>query len=635
MKAFVLPEWLENDNVLIVSSQREEEFNDSQIISFPPDTEDKILVKDLLYCLLGGEGRYMKPNKTGKYVISCQMKIYNQDSVNQVLRICDDFATIHQYSEGHFAFENGRITHAICSALRTVTSEYIQMIAKLDSYKNLTLPILASNLEAPGQLLRVLALLISELKSTRGSQSLSIIHSFLSSFRGSQQIRKLLLFVFESAAVPLLSFVEKWIFNGIIDDPFNEFFIKINEKISRQLSGSDYESKFWDHQYTVVKDRLPNGIFLSKNAIEKILTSGKSIAVLTICGLKMQNPPKLTLQSLQRETVLDNAQITASTSLLDTLREKYHLMKYISMFHSVMLCSRGDWMSKFLTVAAPTLKNSRDHIKIPALNATLAISLPANTKNIFYATIEKELVFDQIMRYHNASLFNPSGKGANKTALYATATSWEFVNIHAKMEWPMSLVFNSGVQQKYQLLFRTILMWRRLEKNFAKLWKKCHGIREIEKMRHSMQLFITAYIGFISTFVVAPQWSKLIANMAIVKDMDQLFKIHEEALDASIKGFFLMDQNLLRKITKIGCICILFIDETKKWEKSTENDLIDLQEKLQMAQPLFKHYEAFEKAVVSLINELMAIANREANDIYSDFVNWININNNYYQTPVY
>lgn len=630
-----LPEWLENDQILIITSQREDEFKEQQIVSFPPDSEDKTIVKDLLYCLVSGSGRYMKPDKTGKYSICCRMKISNQDSVEQVLRICDDFSLIHHYSEGHFGFENGRITHAICSALRTVTSEYIQMIAKLEAYKGLTLPILASNLEAPGQLLRVLALLISELESTRGSQALSIINTFLSSFRGSQQIRKLLLYIFESAAVPLLSFVEKWIYNGIIDDPFQEFFIEVNDKISPQLCGADYESKFWNYRYRIVPERLPNGVFLSKNAVDKILTAGKSIAVLTICGLKMQNPPKLTLQLLQRETILDNAQIAASGNLIDTLRTKYHLMKYISIFHSVMLCCRGDWMSKFLKVASPTMNHPKDHISIPGLNTTLTISLPDGAKDIFFSKIETELVFDQILRFNNATILNPSGKGAFKTPLYAAATSWEYISIYAKVDWPLSLVFNSIVQHKYQFLFRTILMWRRLDKNFAKLWKQCHGIREIEKMRHSIQLFITAYIGFISTFVVIPQWTRFMNSIPTMKNIDQLFRMHDEALDASIKGFFLMDSQLLKRMTTIACICIQFIEDTKKWSKSIDSDVIDIQQKIQMASPLFKLYETFEKAVRTLINELINMANREANDIYSDFVNWININNYYYQSTVY
>ena len=154
-------------------------------------------------------------------------------------------------------------------------------------------------------------------------------------------------------------------------------------------------------------------------------------------------------------------------------------------------------------------------------------------------------------------------------------------------------------------------------------------------MRHCIQLFITAYIGFISTFVVIPQWTRFKNSIPTMKDIDQLFRMHNEALDASIKGFFLMDSQLLMKMAKIACICIQFIEDTKKWSKSVDNDIIDKQQKVQMASPLFNIYDAFEKAVRALISELLNMANREANDIYSDFVNWININNYYYQLPVY
>ena len=47
---------------------------------------------------------------------------------------------------------------------------------------------------------------------------------------------------------------------------------------------------------------------------------------------------------------------------------------------------------------------------------------------------------------------------------------------------------------------------------------------------------------------------------------------------------------------------------------------------LELGQPLNKLYKNFEKYVRSLIEELYAVANREANNHYIDFANFININ---------
>jgi hypothetical protein len=79
----------------------------------------------------------------------------------------------------------------------------------MESYRRLTLPLVASILEVPAQSLRALALLIMELGTKRGRQTLSVSYSYLFGFKGLQQIRKLLPHIFQSSAVPFLTFVEK------------------------------------------------------------------------------------------------------------------------------------------------------------------------------------------------------------------------------------------------------------------------------------------------------------------------------------------------------------------------------------------------------------------------------------------
>ena len=41
MTKISIPAWLENDQILIVTSEREDEFKDSQVVTFPPESEDK------------------------------------------------------------------------------------------------------------------------------------------------------------------------------------------------------------------------------------------------------------------------------------------------------------------------------------------------------------------------------------------------------------------------------------------------------------------------------------------------------------------------------------------------------------------------------------------------------------------
>jgi gamma-tubulin complex component 2 len=405
----------------------------------------------------------------------------------------------------------------------------------MESYRRLTLALLASNLQVPAQSLRALALLLNDLDDKRGCPALTEISRYLASFKGSQQIRKLLQFIFQSSAIPLLNFVEKWIYDGVVDDPFDEFFIRINDTISPEVLGPEYEGQFWQRRFEVVEDRVPKGSFLSKSAIEKIAFAGKAIAVLTICGLKMPKVSKLTLQALQRETVLDTARLNSSLRLVTALRERYELVRVLDVFHAVCLARRGDWLHRFLQQASQVMKQQRDHIYLPALDSALSVSLPANAHGIFSAVMEETPVVDQVRRIHSVSVTNPSGKRPHERPS-PFSSSWDLFNLSARIEWPLSLVFTDTIQKKYQLLFRTVLVWRRLEKKLGKCWKKPTGIRQFDRIRHSMTLFVTGYLSFTSTVIVQAQLTVAEDGIRKTSDIEDIFRIHEEALDNAMKG---------------------------------------------------------------------------------------------------
>lgn len=624
-----IPEFLDDELAIVIKSEQVQE-TDSDLTSLPPEVEEQLIVKDLLYCLVGARGSYIKPDDSGHYQISCKMHGSNKSFLESVLPICDDYSLIRSYSEGHFAFSNGRIIHAFCAALRTVTSEYVQMIAKMESYRRLTLALLVSNLQVPAQLLRVLALLVAEIGSKKGCPALSVIHNYLSDFKGSQQIRKLLLFIFQSSAAPLLSFVEKWIYNGLIDDPFEEFFIQINETISPDSLGAEYEEQFWQRRFEIVKDRLPKGSFISKNAIDKILFAGKSIAVLTICGLKMPKTAKLTLQALQRETVLDSAKLNSSLRLVTALRDRYELMKFMKMFHDVYLIGRGDWFHKFVKQAGQLMKQPKDHIHLPALDTDIGLSLPSGMQGVFFAAFDEELLIDRVKRIHSVSAAHPSGRKSRQP--HPFATSWDYFDVTARVEWPLSLVFTDTIQKRYQLLFRTLITWKRLEKKLGHCWKLATGIHQFDRIRFAMQLFVTGYLNFTSTLVVHPQWAKTTDTLQTTASIESVFQCHEDALDAAMKGFFLTDPKCFELLTAIANAISQFIDELKKWRVTVSGGGISMAAKLRHGKPMIKFFNVFEEKVQHLIQQLIAMANREANRLYTDFVQWININDAYFHS---
>ena len=72
--------------------------------------------------------------------------------------------------------------------------------------------------------------------------------------------------------------MKKWIFSGVLEDPFEEFFVK----------EADLNDDYWQERFTYREEMVP--IFLLKHKY-KVLHAGKYHNVIRECGrLDIKNP---------------------------------------------------------------------------------------------------------------------------------------------------------------------------------------------------------------------------------------------------------------------------------------------------------------------------------------------------------
>ena len=544
--------------------------------------------------------------------------------INNILPICDNFKTIKNFTDNHYGFEYGSIIHAFCLPIRKIQNEHYQVIAKYENCPNLTIGLLLSNLQIPNEILKLLKNVIDKIGSSRGISVLTTLQKYYSTFRGAEHIRKILLYLFQETMKPFLRFIEKWIYEGIIEDPYDEFFIKLNQTITKDILGDEYEEKYWLYKYELINDRIPPNSFMSYQIIKDILYSGKCKSILRICGTNFINLKNLTTGCLQREFIFDSVCEQSSNELINVLYKKYNMLNYFKYFHDYFLGGKGDWIEKLFELNKDIMGKDRENINTFSLETTLSICLPKCLYKHVSCKLENNIVFEEIKRIHNANAttkFKLDNKFLN---------NWEFFNIYFSLKWPINLIFHKGIQKKYQLLFRIILMWRRLEKKLGNAWLLNIKLKRYKIYLHSMQLFVHGYLNFISTFTIQSQWNKLQQSLCTINSIDELYKIHENYLNTILKEFFIIEPNIFRKISHIWYICFDYVEELEKWYESVRNKFTNKNNMLELGQPLNKLYKNFEKYVRSLIEELYAVANREANNHYIDFANFININDSYY-----
>ena len=82
--------------------------------------------------------------------------------------------------------------------------------------------------------------------------------------------------------------MKKWIFSGVLEDPFEEFLVKENKNCKKENIEADLNDKYWQDRFTYRDEMVP--VFLAKHK-QKILQAGKYLNVIRESGrLDIKNP---------------------------------------------------------------------------------------------------------------------------------------------------------------------------------------------------------------------------------------------------------------------------------------------------------------------------------------------------------
>ena len=94
-------------------------------------------------------------------------------------------------------------------------------------------------------------------------------------FVGDPQLAACVSTLLTACCRPLYTMLLRWLLDGSLEDPYNEFFIKCEPSIQGE--------NIWHHKYSIRSTMIPK--FLSLSWAKKILSTGKSIDFLhSVCN---------------------------------------------------------------------------------------------------------------------------------------------------------------------------------------------------------------------------------------------------------------------------------------------------------------------------------------------------------------
>lgn len=319
--------------------------NPASMMGLSLEEQERALIDDLLFVLLGFEGQYIsfsseanrgqepydpfdeKSRLTGpNYTIASGVDPSLRDLAMQVLRTATHALALEAFCEVMSRNDYGSVSHALCAAIRRLQKDFLILVAQLENqYLNnsgFSLHQMSLYLKKSAHVMSQLYTLAQEVltenaligdpiedededddedefenvlaslkegpgasskgkKSCIGGALLSLLTKRLQALSGDPQAKDLLSTLLKDASKPYVRMLNEWLHHGNVKDPHQEFMVKEAKSIKRELLEQDYTDEYWEKRYTLRPELVPPQL---EGVKERVLLAGKYLNVVRECS---------------------------------------------------------------------------------------------------------------------------------------------------------------------------------------------------------------------------------------------------------------------------------------------------------------------------------------------------------------
>lgn len=552
--------------------------------ALPLASQESAVVEDLLYVLVGVDGRYItaqplagRQNRT--FLVDPNLDLSIRELVNRILPVAASYSTVTRFIEEKSSFEYGQVNHALAAAMRTLVKEYLILVTQLEQLHRqglLSLQKLWFYIQPAMRTVDILASLATSVDKGEcvGGSTLSLLHDRSFNYTGDSQAQELCLYLTKAASAPYFEVLEKWIYRGIIHDPYSEFMVEEHE-LRKEKIQEDYNDKYWDQRYTVVQQQIPS--FLQKMA-GKILSTGKYLNVVRECGHDVTCPvAKEIIYTLKERAYVEQIEKAfnyASKVLLDFLMEEKELVAHLRSIKRYFLMDQGDFFVHFMDLTEEELRKPVEDITPTRLEALLELALRMSTANTdpFKDDLKIDLMphdlITQLLRVLAIETKQEKAMThADPTEL--TLSGLEAFSFDYIVKWPLSLIINRKALTRYQMLFRHMFYCKHVERQLCSVWisnktAKQYALHSAKwfagafTLRQRMLNFVQNIQYYMMFEVMEPTWHILEKNLKSASNIDDVLGHHTSFLDNCLKDCMLTNPELLKVFSKLMSVCVMF-----------------------------------------------------------------------------
>jgi len=517
------------------------------------------LVRELVFVFQGIPGSFLQVDEaTGRYSMTRKVVLPDHQRM-LVLKLCEVgflYGEVRNFTErqaGELSY--GLVGHSFVTALREELTEYYKLLAALESSLReggLTLLQVSVWTRQPLARLRLLVQILRSVGRARGGALASCLYQHLDT-QGDPELRECVSALLSACCRPLYTMLLRWLLDGSLEDPHNEFFICGEPSVQGEA--------IWHHKYSIRKAMIPR--FLSTQWTSKILSTGRSINFLSsVCReassssagvlsrLETMDPATLYMGDLDSPllAVVGEAYRAAARHVLDVMYGKFQLMAHLTALRKFLLLGQGDIMRYLLDLLEPELGQPATQLMPHNLAGILETAIRGT--NTQY---EQQDILDRL--------------DVKLLEIQPGDTGWDVFSLDYKVTGPIGVVFTPDTMTQYLMLFNTLWRAKRMEWVLSGVWHKLASLhkitrqlRELCPVLHYANLVASEMIHFVHqlayyiTFeVMECGWDTLQNQIKRAESLDGVIAAHQQFLDTLIARA-LLDERSRDLLTQLRAI---------------------------------------------------------------------------------
>lgn len=574
----------------------------------PEEIQDRVLTTEVLAAAVGHGGSLLQASRDG-FFVSRHVPVSMRSLCKTIVPVADAFMALRRVERAEY-MGRSLVVMALGEVVSEVCTSYAHEIAVLQRWaQGRAMPLMgvvSEVLRAGHPIVRLRQLLPTDAAmhdeegtlSMIGWRLLNHLHEQAENYSGSREDDELLLLLLRRASVPYLRLLHRWMHEGVLEDPYDEFFIlesqpptggapaikssptggikSVVDRFFPNIGNSDdygetrtEEATTFERRFSIKKNMIPNFLLKTPQIVKMVFYTGKYCCllreyngILPVFGDVIEDMLVWSDADKLRRKIEESYEIASGEVLRLFLGAQVDLLGHLSSLKSYFLHQRGDWLVDFLDSAEELLSKSPVQVKVHSLRVLLqaAIARCCGT-DPYHTAIGCSFTVSTIEQYVNGSFGRqPKEKGTRASCeresamRVETRRCIELLQLEADLKWPLTMVLDTSVLERFNVVFRLFTWLKVCERNLTTAWTDTNVSRHHPKaysIKHQLIQFVRQFQFYAAHFVVEPLWGRMMNRIGQADSIFAVSNALQDFFEDVEVGLLLASSNRFQSLLRI------------------------------------------------------------------------------------